>query len=315
MNGRTIALLALLAAAGCGGGGGGSAAPVPAGNSTAPDDRASFPLTISIPRATASAARAPLFVSPAVAAFAFYDGTTLLYVANVSTGAASGAQFTTVYAKPGTATVTPGTCTATTSAATCTLTVTSTIGAHTFDLIAYPANQSGTPPTFTGVISSEGEITANLSPGTNPAQTLTMLPVASQVTVTGASSGAFNATTTLGLQLLDSTLVEIVLPGAYDNGPITLTAAPAGIVTIAPSSFSTPVATKLSQSFGVTCVNANGGSVTITVGARTSPNTAYASGLTYSAGNYSGATIGTTPFTCNPGTGSLPITVQTRKRT
>jgi hypothetical protein len=305
------ALAAMLAVAACGGGGGGGAA-APAAPTAAPQDRATIPMTISIPRTPSGSARAPQFLSPSVAALAVYDGTTLLYVANLALD--STPQFTTVYAKSGTTTVAFGSCTFTSSAAVCTLTITTTIGAHLFDLIAYPTSQGpagATPPTFTGVISSEGELSVNLSPGTNPGQTLTLFGVASKVVVAGVSEAAYNSVTTFGYRLQDSTNAQIILPGnAYDNGPITITAAPSGIVTIAPNSIATPPAAVADQNFTVTCVNANGGTVTIAFNARTSPNTAYASGLTYSTSNYSGATIATAPFTCDPNTSTIPITVQ-----
>ena len=315
------ALAAMLAVTACGGGGGGSA-PAPAAPTAAPQDRATIPMTISIPRTPSGSARAPQFLSPSVSALAVYDGTTLVYVANLALD--STPQFTTVYAKSGTTTVASGSCTFTSSAAICTLTITTTIGAHLFDLIAYPRSQgtqaqnaqrkvsdTGTPPVFAGIISSEGELSVNLSPGTNPWQTLTLLGVASNVVVAGLSEAAYNSVTTYGYRLQDSTNSQIILPGnGYDNGPITITAAPSGIVTIAPNSIATPPAAVADQNFTVTCVNANGGTVTIAFNARTSPNTAYASGLTYSTSNYSGATIATAPFTCDPNSSTIPITVQ-----
>ena len=263
-------------------------------------------------KAPSAARRAPAFISPGVGSLAVYDGTTLLYVANVSLD--SETQFQTVYAKSGSTSVAPGTCTFTSSTATCSLTITSTVGPHKFDLIMYPGSQgqpTQTPPTFTGVISSEGELSATLSPGTNPGQTMTLLGVAKSVNYAGLSEAAYNSVTTYGYRIVDSTNSQIVQPGsAYDNGPVTITAAPAGIVTIAPSSISAPPATAGDQNFAVTCVNSAGGTVTISFNTRTSPNTAYASGLTYTTSNYSGATIATAPFTCDPATATIPITAQ-----
>jgi hypothetical protein len=334
MNTRRLTILvATLAIAGCGGGGGSTTALTPAAPAVplatsaptaAPQDRATVPMTISVPHLTPSAtARAARFLSPSTSALALYDGTTLIYVANVNFDDST--QFVTVYAKSGSTTAAPGTCTFTSARATCTLTITSTVGAHKFDLIAYPVRQgqqqataltrsvsdTGTPPAFTGVISSEGEISVTLSPGANPGQTLTMLGVADTVNYAGPSSGAYNTATTYGYRIFDSTNSQIVQPGtAYDNGPVTITAAPAGIVTITPNSVSTPPASVGDQNFDVTCVNTAGGSVTISFNTRTSPNTAYASGLTYSTSNYSGATIATAPFTCDPASATIPITVQ-----
>ena len=331
MKARHLAALAsTLAIAGCGGGGSTNAGPgspaIPAATAaptTAPQGLATIPMTIAIPtRGSSGSARGAQFLSPSTAALALYDGTTLIYVANLFLD--STPQFVTVYAKSGSTTVAPGTCTFTSSTATCTLTITSTIGAHKFDLIAYPRSQgtqaqatqrtvsdTGTPPAFVGVISSEGEISVTLNPGTNPAVTLTMLGVASNVLIAGAANGPYNQATLFGYRILDSTNSQIVQPGAaYDNGPITITAAPAGIVTIAPNSITTPPASVGDQNFNVTCVNASGGAVTISFNARTSPNTAYASGLTYSTSNYSGAVIATKPFSCDPSTAFIPITVQ-----
>ena len=95
MRARSFAaLLSTLALAACGGGGGGSSspAPVPAAPTAAPSTpqgTATVPMSISIPRRTGSAgrsiasARAPQYVSPSTESFALYDGTTLIYVANV----------------------------------------------------------------------------------------------------------------------------------------------------------------------------------------------------------------------------------------
>jgi hypothetical protein len=327
---RLAVLVSTLVIAGCGGGGGSTNALAPAmpvataPPATAPQDRGTIPMSIAIPHHSPSAsARAPRFLSPGTSALALYDGSTLVYVANLSLD--SNSPFSTVYAKSGSTTVAPGTCTFNNSTVTCTLTITTTIGPHKFDLIAYPQNQgqqqgtalartvsdTGTPPTFAGVISSEGEISVTLSPGANPAQTLTMLGVADQVLYAGLSEAAYQSVTTYGYRIEDSTNSQIVQPGdAYDNGPVTITAAPAGIVTIAPNSISTPPASVGDQNFGVTCVNGTGGTVTISFNTKTSPNTAYASGLTYTTSNYSGATIATIPFTCDPASATVPINVQ-----
>jgi hypothetical protein len=331
MKARHLAALAsTLAIAGCGGGGstnagpGSPAIPVATAAPTAQQGSATIPMTIAIPtRGSSGSARTARFLSPGTGALALYDGSTLIYVANLSLD--SSTQFTTVYAKSGSTTVAPGSCTFTNSTATCTLTITSTIGAHKFDIIAYPGSQgqqqaqaagrrvldTGTPPTFTGVISSEGEISVTLNPGTNPGQTLTMLGVASRVLIAGPANGPYNQATLFGYRIQDSTNSQIVQPGAaYDNGPITITAAPAGIVTISPNSIATPPASVGDQNFNVTCVNASGGAVTISFNARTTPNTAYASALTYTTSNYSGAVIATQPFSCDPSTATIPITVQ-----
>ena len=132
---RLAVLVSTLAIAGCGGGGSTNAlapaAPaMPVATSapaTAPQDRGTIPMSISIPRRSPSAsARAPRFLSPGTGALALYDGSTLVYVANV--GFDSQTQFQTVYASSGSTTAAPGTCTFTSSRATCTLTITSTAG-------------------------------------------------------------------------------------------------------------------------------------------------------------------------------------------
>lgn len=319
------ALASALTLSACGGGGAGTAPGAPL--APTPQGSATVPMTIAIPRRMASdSARAPQFLSPNSAAIAIYDGTTLVYVANLSLD--STPPFATVFASSGSTTVAFGTCSFTSSTATCTLTVTTTIGAHKFDVITYPASQgsqgtgaarevrdTGTPPTFHGVIASEGELAVTLSPGANAAQTLTLLGVADQVLYAGLSEAAYNTDTTYGYRIEDSSNAQIVLPGnAYDNGPVTITAAPSGIVTIAPNTIATPPATLGDQNFTVTCVNAAGGAVTITVGVTAHPNTTYASGLTYSASNYPGATIATIPFTCDPATATIPIGVQEKRK-
>jgi hypothetical protein len=320
-------LTSTLLVAGCGGGSTNAGAPVTPAipvATNAPTAPATVPMTIAIPlRGSSSSARSAQFFSPGTGSLAVYDGATLLYVANLSLD--SSTQFATVYAKSGSTTVAPGSCSFTSATATCTLTITSTVGAHKFGLVTYPGSQgqqqaqaltrtvsdTGTPPVFTGVIASEGELSVTLSPGANPGQTLTMLGVADKVLIAGPANGPFNQATQFGYRIEDSTNSQIVQPGsAYDNGPVTITAAPAGIVTITPNSISTPPASVGDQNFSVTCVNANGGSVTISFNAKTSPNTAYASGLTYSASNYSPAVIATTTFSCDPSSATIPITVQ-----
>ncbi len=331
-----VALASTLALAACGGGGGGGtsmapAAPAPPVATAAPVVPAatgSVPMSLSFPlpqHGPSGSARSPQFVSPGAGALAIYDGATLVYVANL--GFDSGTQFETVYAKSGSTTVTPGTCAFSSSRASCTLTLTSTVGAHKFDLIMYPQNQgtqatssqrkvsdTGTPPTFTGVISSEGELAVTLVAGTNPAATLTLLGVADQAIFAGLSEAAYNDTVTYGFRIEDSTNSQIVQPGdAYDNGPVTITASTPGIVTITPSSITTPPASVGDQNFDVQCVNTAGGTVTITLGAGTHPNTAYADGLTYTSSNYSNGTLTSFSFTCDPASGTVPITVQGRR--
>ncbi|HEX3464480.1 MAG TPA: hypothetical protein VHS78_10575 [Candidatus Elarobacter sp.] len=327
------ALASTVVLAACGGGGGTGAAPaapappVVTAAPAVPAATGSVPMTITIPHhSPSSSARAPQFISPDAAAMAIYDGAALVYVANLSLD--SQTPFATVYSKSGSTTVTPGTCTFSSSTATCTLSITATTGAHKFDVVIYPQAQGqqpnsaarkpadvGTVPVFAGVISSEGELSVTIAVGTNPAATLTLLGVADRALFAGASEAAYNATATYGYRIQDSTGVQIVQPGtAYDNGPVTFTAAPAGIVTITPSSVSTPPASAGDQNFNVQCINTAGGTVTITIGAKTQPNTTYADGLAYSSSNYSSGTITSFPFTCDAATGTIPVTVQGTRR-
>ena len=318
MRARHLAaiLASTIALAACGGGGGGAAGPgapgLPASvPTTSPQQTGSIPMVLSIPlRSPSAAGRAPRYFSPSAGSLTIYDGATLIYVANLALD--STPAFTTVYARAGGTTVAFGTCSFTSALATCTLTLTATTGAHKFDILVYPGAQpAGSPPVIAGVIASDGEISALLGPGTNPGQTLTMLGVASKVNIAGSPTGPYNQATQFGYRILDSTNAQIVVPGnAYDNGPITITAAPAGIVTIAPNSIAAPPATVGDQFFNVTCENASGGAVTISFNALTSPTTAYASGLAYSAANYSAATIATKSFSCDPSSSTIPITVQ-----
>lgn len=279
-------------------------------------------MTISFPlKNPSSHGRAPQFISPSASAIAIYDGATLVYVANLNLD--SQTPFQTIYAKSGSTTVTPGSCTFGNTAV-CTLSITATTGAHKFDFVMYPQQQgqqptsaarkpadTGTVPTFAGVISSEGELSTTIAVGTNPAATLSLLGVADQAVFAGVNEAAYNATVTYGYRIEDSTNAQIIQPGtAYDNGPVTFTALPAGIVTITPSSVSTPPTSVGDQNFDVQCVNTAGGAVTITIGAKTQPNTAYADGLTYTSSNYSNGTLASFGFTCDPASGTVPITLQ-----
>ena len=342
MKARYLVTAALSAAlAGCGGGGsGGSGAPVApiAAPPVIVPQSAILPISFVIPNRTVSASssqRAPRYVSPGTASVAVYDGATLIYVGNYS----QATQFTTVYGKTGATMVTSGTCVAGTSSQTCTLTITTTIGAHAFDVITYPVSQGqsqatsvartpsdvGTIPTFAGVILSEGELSVTLSPGNNPGQTITLLGVADRANFTGPVLtqhlngngplvGIIGTSYTFQYSINDSSNAvaggyQIVQPGNYDNGPVTIAETDGGsIVTMTAISQSTPPAAAGAQSFSVTCQN--NGTATITASAQNKPNATYASGLTYSASNYPTATIGTTTLQCVPNSATLPVTVQ-----
>ncbi len=271
-------------------------------------------LSISIPNrtGTSAAARTPRYVSDGTMALAIYDGATLLYVGNLFV--TPGPAFSTLYAKSGSTTVTPGDCVKGSLRATCTLTITTTAGPHTFGMTAYgelqggvvlpgstqrTVSDTGTPPTFTGLILSEGELSMTAVGGTNPAQTITLLGVADIAQWFGAQTASFNQTATIGYIIQDARSGQIVLPGdTYDNGPVTITASPTGILTFTPVSQTTPPATNGSQTFDVKCSSGSGGLVTFTASAGTHPNATYASGLTYNSSNYSNGTLSTRTFRC-----------------
>jgi hypothetical protein len=306
---RTSAALLALALAGCGGGGAGTSAPA----ALTPASTAKVALTFAIPhRATASAARAPRYLSDGTRALAIYDGATLLYAGNLFLGTSPA--FSDLYVKSGSTTVAPGDCTRGNLESTCTLTITTTVGPHKFGFTAYGDFQggfvepgsigrkpldTGTPPTFTGLILSEGELDMTAVGGLNPAQTLHLLGVADIAQWFGNQTASFNQTATIGYVIQDARSGQILQPGAtYDNGPITITVSPPGIVTFTPISQTTPPATNGSQTFDVTCTSSSGGDVTFTASAGTHPNTAYANNLTYDSTNYSNGTLSTRTFRC-----------------
>jgi hypothetical protein len=326
------------ALAGCAGGGGGSGAPVAPISGPVVPSSATVPLSFVIPNKTVvatSAARAPRYASQGTASVALYDGATLIYVANYTQ--ATG--FTTVYGKTGTTSIISGACVSQSSSQLCTVVVTTTVGAHTFGVVTYPNSQGtqqggalvrspddiGTIPAFSGVILAEGEIAVTLVAGTNPGQTFTPLGVADRAAFgapnltlrlngTGPLVGIIGTSYTISYTINDSSNAQaggyqIIQPGDYDNGPVTIAETDGGnIVTMTPISQSTPPAATGAQSFSVTCQNT--GTATITAAAKTKPNTAYASGLTYSATNYPTGTIGTTTLQCVPNSATQPVTVQ-----
>jgi hypothetical protein len=319
MRDARIAVLAIaLAAAGCGGGGGGTASapsvPVP---TNAPGPPATMSLSISIPfppTTTSATTRAPQYLSSGTQALAVYDGATLLYVGNLILTTPPGFVSPPVYQKTGTTTVTPGSCTRGNLASTCTLTVTTTTGPHTFGLTAYGQFQGGftlpgsigrkvddigTPPTFTGLILSEGEASMTAVGGVNPAQTITLLGVADIVQWFGTQTASFNQTATIGYIVQDARSGQIVTPGnAYDNGPVTISVDNPGAISWTPVSQSTPPSTNGSQTFDIRCTSGSGALITFTASAGSHPNATYASGLTYSSSNYSNGTLSTRTFRC-----------------
>ncbi len=246
MRARHLAPLALSAVLAACSGGGGSGAPVAPITGPVIPGTATFPLSVTIPsavRVASGAARAPRYVSPGTASLVVYEGTTVLFVGNFN--AAANPQFTTVFAKTGTTSVTGGSCVpGASSSSVCTITITTTIGAHTYDVVTYPQSQGaqassvartvsdvGTlPGSYRGVILSEGELAVTLSPGTNPGQTITLLGVASQATFVGPVLtqhlngngplvGIIGTQYTFQYSINDSSRNQIIQPGNYDNGP------------------------------------------------------------------------------------------------
>jgi hypothetical protein len=320
-----LALAAALAACS----GGGSGAPVAPISAPFVPSTGAVPISFTVsvtssPAAAAasSSARAPRYVSPGTRSVAVYDGSTLVYVANYSV--ATG--FTTVYLNGGTSTVTSGSCTG--SPQTCTVNVQTSIGAHTFGVVTYNGPQTSSSPSvapaFAGIILSEAELAVTVAAGTNAGQTITPLGVATTAFIvgptltqrlngTGALVGVIGTAYTFQYAIDDAAQVtsgyQIVQPGAYDNGPVTIAETDAGnVVTMTPVSQASPPQSPGLQSFSVTCANA--GTATISASARTRPNATYSSGLTYSSSNYSSGTLGTTTLQCVPNSATLPVTVQ-----
>jgi hypothetical protein len=306
--------LVTVALAACGGGGGG-AGTAPSGGPApprAPQRTATMPLILAIPiRKKSSALRRPRFISPGLQSVALYDGNQLVFVANVTLG--TNPQFTTVYAASGAATtVAPGSCTNTTTTETCTANLTTTTGAHTFGLVAYPGQATVPPPPcnldvcppvgFGGIISSEGEVGVVLNGGANPEAVGTMLGVASSAFIHDPGVPlAYNTPTAVGYQILDSASAQIITPGDYDNGPVTWAVTPAGVLTIDQSSNSTPPSSSGDQTLTVTCTNPAGGTATITASANNAPNTTYASSFAYTPANYwGGGALASLNVSCNP---------------
>jgi hypothetical protein len=323
---RTIAALGVTATlmAACGGGGSTGAPPVGSSDSgvgkiTLSAAFGAVAVTASgKQRSAASGTRRPSFITPGLQSLAIYDGATLIYVANVNLAASP--QFTTVYANPdknGRDTVIPGTCTNNSTTETCQLEIDAKPGDHTYDLIAYPGSQTAAPagpPAFVGVISSEGEVSVKVHPHDTVPASLVMLGVASNAYLAGPDEAANNQTVQFNYQIWDSTPLQILTPGAYDNGPVTISAAPDGVATIAPpTSFASPASSPGTQTFSVTCVNPNGGGAVISLQAGVQPNTSYASGLTYSAANYSAGVLASSVLVCDASPATIPITVQGRK--
>jgi hypothetical protein len=330
MRASRLAPVALAAALSACGGGGGSGAPVAPINPTVVANTGTLSISFTVSGTStpssggaSSVGRAPRYVSPGTKSVAVYDGTTLLGVANYTQAGG----FTAVYLKGGDTTVTSGSCSGTPQV--CTVNLQAALGAHTFDVIAYNAAQSSastsTPPAFAGTILCEGELSAAIVAGPNPAQTIVPLGVATtaffvgpvltqRLNGTGPLVGVIGTTYMFQYAIDDASQpapgFQIVQPpAAYDNGPVTIAETDGGgIVTMTAVSQTSPPASPGLQSFTATC--AASGTATITASAKNKPNAAYASGLTYGASNYSSGTLGTTTLQCVPNSATLPVTVQ-----
>jgi hypothetical protein len=325
---RTIAALSVTATLMTACGGGGGTAPAPG---SAQSDSSSGKVTLAAAfgavaiaasgknRAPASGARRPSFITPGLQSLALYDGATLIYVANVDLSAQQ--QFMSVYENPdhnGRDKVTPGSCTNNSTTETCQLVVDAKPGDHTYGLIAYPAQQTaaagGGPPVFAGVISSEGQVSLTVAPHTTTSASIVMAGVASNAYLSGPDEAAYLQTVQYNYEIEDSTPLQIVTPGAYDNGPVTISATRSDIATVTPpTSFASPASSPGMQSFSVTCTNPNGGTLSVVLQAGAKPNTVYASGLTYSTANYSSGDLAFALLACDAAPTTIPITVQEHK--
>ncbi len=339
---RLGALAALVALAACSGGG--SSAPVaPIIGGAPPAAAAMFRLgfvvapglfTAAVARAPRNA-RTPRYVSAGTRSVVVYDTGTLIYVGNFTP---TPPFFTTVFDLSGATTVTGGTCAATEGGEDCLVSITTTAGAHTYDVVTYPVAQGQTPSaarrapadigtapaTFNGVILSEGELPVTLASGNNPDQVITPLGVADQAAFSGGSladSVTANQTpvvivgtaTTVSYEIDDVSGKQIIRPGDYDNGPVTIAESDGnGILTMAPISQSSPPPSYGLQTFSVTCAKA--GTATISATAKAKPNATYASGLTYSSANYATGMLGSTTLQCAAGSATLPITIDSTTR-
>jgi hypothetical protein len=136
--------------------------------------------------------RKPRYVSPGPESISLYDGATLVYIGNLTPDTPPA--LATAYAAPGTTMVTAGTCGGTTTI-TCGATVVTTVGSHTFGLVAYDAQQAApspppaevpsaarrapnaqvsSGPTPAPSVLSEGATKATPSAGANPGATVTL---------------------------------------------------------------------------------------------------------------------------------------------
>lgn len=172
----------VLSLSACVGAGGGGTAPAPAIKGLITARTAEVALSITIPRRASTSRRAPAsthkprYVLPEAESISLYDGATLVYIGNLT--ADTPPALATAYSGPGTTTVTGGTCGGTTTI-TCGAMVVTTVGSHTFGLVAHDAQQAapGSPRTEPSVL-SEGATKVTLSPGANPGAAVTLFGVA-----------------------------------------------------------------------------------------------------------------------------------------
>ncbi len=271
----------------------------------------------------------------------FYDGTTLAGVMNVNVSIATPTA-TIVYSGT-TIGISNVSCTAGATADTCQATVTTTIGSHTFGMVAYDQPVSTSSPTPApsskptserrspdalyggGIILSEGQVgPLTLQPGVNAGALITLNGVAfgallPAITTPYTYNNGVSTVTNVGvvgvgtytgsITIQDAAGQTITLPGTYDNGPVVVSEQDAnGILSIKNGSYANPPSTATSESYTVSCLKA--GIATIQATAGTVPDTTYASHLTYSSSNYATSPIGTQTFQCVANSASIPITGQ-----
>ncbi|HZO92568.1 MAG TPA: hypothetical protein VFB22_02275 [Candidatus Baltobacteraceae bacterium] len=298
---------------------------------SAPQATGTLSITFTIPlpggAGTGASSRAPAYISPNTRSVSFYDGKSLVYVANINL-TAKPPTVTTVYSSGNE--VRDLSCQMESDGyqAVCTEVLDATCSSHTFDMIAYPNAQTKSRSGVVsggGIILSEGELGPyTVKKGDNGSHEIILLGVAAiahfaPITTPYSYSDGTNTYTNVGVvgvgtytvsaAIDDASGATIVLPGDYDNGPVTFSETDGSkILSFAPASYTTPPASPAPVSFSVQCVNP--GVATISALAKTKPDTSYASKLTYTSANYASSPIGSQTFRCVADAASLPVTGQ-----
>jgi mRNA-degrading endonuclease toxin of MazEF toxin-antitoxin module len=281
-----VSAAALVACGGGGAGSAGGAAPVvvftpqPAATATAtaaPGTTGTLGITFTIPiphgSGSAAKARGPAYISPNTRSVSFYDGKTLVYVANIDLSS-SPATVTTVMSSGNE--IKDLSCQMNSDGyqAQCTERIEVSCGSHTFDMIAYPNPQTKTRNGVGGggIILSEGQLGAyTVKQGDNGSHEIILLGVAdiasfAPITTPYTYSDGVNTyanvgvvgvgTYTISATIEDASGATIVLPGAYDNGPVIFSESDgANVLSFTPASYASPPASPAPVSFTVQCVN------------------------------------------------------------